>query len=178
MTYPSMTRAERETEAELQAASQARAEQAAQDYAVREAARRKAEQAAAAERETARQRAAAELAEAQHARAAAALAVAKAEARQRWLAAGGEVHLEAAFRDINGVLADPSTIVFTIRAPDGTETVYTYSAAEVSRSGTGVYYRDVTPDVGGHWAWRAESTGNPQTAEEDTFYVTARWEGA
>jgi len=90
MPYPSMSRAERETEEALQAASQARAEQAAQDYAVREAARRKAEQAVAAQREQAREKAAAELAAAQHARAAALLEQAKAEARARWLAAGGD----------------------------------------------------------------------------------------
>lgn len=43
-------------------------------------------------------------------------------------------------RNTAGALADPTTLVVTLRAPDGTQTTYTYLVnAEITRTSVGVF---------------------------------------
>lgn len=90
---------------------------------------------------------------------------------------GDTVRLQATFTNAAGALADPATVSFIVRDPTGTETTYTYAAATVSKASVGVFFRLHVPDAGGHWRWRAVSTGDPATVEEDAFYVKEPWEG-
>lgn len=88
---------------------------------------------------------------------------------------GDLVKLTATFvDDETGEVADPSSIVFTVRAPDGTVT--TSSPVKLS---TGVYRAqvDTTPGPVGHWQSKAVSTGAVQAAsspEQGVFTVVAQ----
>lgn len=68
--------------------------------------------------------------------------------------------------------ADPSTIIFRVLSPATTVACYAYGAgASVTRAATGAYYKDITPDVYGVWAYGALATGGIQAAEEWTFTI-------
>lgn len=81
----------------------------------------------------------------------------------------------AAFTDINGTAADPTTVLLTLRQPDGTLQHYGWplTAADglLTRETLARFYRDVTVDQSGYWDWRLASTGDPETAEEGRFWV-------
>jgi hypothetical protein len=73
-----------------------------------------------------------------------------------------------------GVLTDPTTLVFKVLSPSGEVTTYTYgSDAFPIRISAGTYYIDVTPTEPGHWAYRFESSGTGQAADEGRFWVRA-----
>lgn len=69
--------------------------------------------------------------------------------------------------------ADPTTVTFTVQAPDGTETVYVSGIdPEVSNPQVGVYVLTLDPPTPpGNWLWRAEGTGAVVAADEGTFDV-------
>lgn len=68
-------------------------------------------------------------------------------------AAPNVVRVEGVFRDANGNLTDPSTVVAKYRTPTtGTVTTKTYgSDAEVVKDGTGRYHIDISATVVGDW---------------------------
>jgi len=69
--------------------------------------------------------------------------------------------------------ADPSTIIFRVQSPATAVACYAFGvpAASVTRAGVGAYYKDITPDVYGQWAYNALATGGVQAAEEWQFTV-------
>lgn len=78
-----------------------------------------------------------------------------------------------AFTDADGDPVAPDTVTLTVRepAPDRTET--TYSGGDLTSPSTGVYYRDITPDVPGTWHYRWSGTiGASVAVDEDTFHVS------
>ena len=80
----------------------------------------------------------------------------------------------AAFTDINGTIADPTTVSLEVRRPDTTEAVYGYpSGADgpMTREGTGRFYRDIDLDQAGLWHWTLSGTGTVETAESGALYV-------
>ena len=87
---------------------------------------------------------------------------------------GDQVRLTATFTDSVGAVADPTTVTCLVRRryqyPTVTTTTYTYPAT-VTKSGTGVYYVDVTPDTEGIWDYRWVATGTVIAAEESAFNV-------
>ncbi len=89
------------------------------------------------------------------------------------IAPGSELRITATFSDDAGVLADPATVIFKTMSPAGKETVYTYgSSPELQRQSAGIYLCDFTPDEGGRWYYRWQSTGTGKTlAKESSFIV-------
>lgn len=86
---------------------------------------------------------------------------------------GSPFRVGAHFEDDTGTDVDPATITFKLRSPCGVETSYVYGTDdEITKSSTGDFYAEVTPDEGGRWQWRWESTGTNKTiAFEGSFLV-------
>jgi hypothetical protein len=81
------------------------------------------------------------------------------------------VRISIRFTDADGTLTDPATVKFRTCDPCGRSVTYTYlTDPEIQKESTGVYYADVTPDRGGRWNYRWETTG-PVFATEDSFIV-------
>lgn len=88
---------------------------------------------------------------------------------------GDLVRLTGTLATAAGAPVDPSTAKVTVKAPDGTETVYVYGVdAFPERSQSGVYYVDVIPNQVGDWYYRFESTGTGQAEDEGHFRVKPR----
>lgn len=82
--------------------------------------------------------------------------------------------LQLTFEMLSGeTYVDPTTITFKTIDPNGTEASYTYGTdTEVGKSGTGQYYARITPNAGGRWQYRWETTGaNTVVAKEGNFIV-------
>lgn len=84
---------------------------------------------------------------------------------------GSLVRLQVTFTNAAAAAADPTAISLKVQKPDGTETTYTYALAELMKSGTGIYYRDVTIDAAGAWYYKFAGTGAIVAAAEDSFAV-------
>ena len=69
------------------------------------------------------------------------------------------------------VATDPTTVTLRVLAPGGTVTAYTLALSEVTKSGTGVYYKDITITAAGIWYYRWLGTGTVVSAGESEFYV-------
>ena len=70
------------------------------------------------------------------------------------------------FTDADGALADPTTVVVTVQAPDGTQTT-----PSTTKEAVGRYSATVEPDQAGVWAYRWVGTGAVAAAEEGQFFV-------
>lgn len=70
-----------------------------------------------------------------------------------------------------GTLTDPTSITLIIRQPNGTETSYTYGAAQITKVSTGIYYKDIAIDAGGQWVARYKGTGAVPDAAEHVLDV-------
>src|SRR4051812_23268432 len=70
-------------------------------------------------------------------------------------------------------LADPTGIVFTVQAPEGTETQYENGVhPEVTHASTGVSLCDLSPPLpAGMWTYRCDGTGAVEASAEGTFTV-------
>jgi len=87
---------------------------------------------------------------------------------------GDLVRITGLLASAAGVLTDPTTLVATVTDPSGITTTYTYgSSAFPIRVSAGTYYVDITPTEPGHWAYRFQSTGTGQAADEGRFWVRA-----
>jgi len=85
---------------------------------------------------------------------------------------GTLVRSTVSFRDIEGVLADPPTVVVKWMNDAGTVFVYTYiTDVEVVRDAVGIYHMDRVADSNGAWWVQWEGVG--LVKEEDYFYVQA-----
>ena len=74
---------------------------------------------------------------------------------------------------VSSVNTDPTTITLKVRDPSGNIATYTYALAEVTKSATGVYYKDITTDESGQWFYNWIGTGTVAAADEDYFEVTS-----
>lgn len=83
---------------------------------------------------------------------------------------GETVRITGTF-SVSGVNTDPTTVTLKVQNPAGTETSYTYAASEVTKSATGVYYKDVTLSTSGVWYYRWIGTGTVVSADEDYLFV-------
>ena len=85
---------------------------------------------------------------------------------------GDQVRATGTFTDIDGIAADPTTITFTYRIDEGTPVALVYGTdLAVKRSGTGVYYVDLTIATAGTYFMRWAGTGTTIAAGEDYFEV-------
>lgn len=88
---------------------------------------------------------------------------------ERWYV-GQRVRAAVTFTDINGQVADPSTVVAKYQDGGGSETTRTYPTG-VTKTGTGRYYTDIDVANAGRWYVRWNGTGDVVAAVEETFTV-------
>lgn len=88
---------------------------------------------------------------------------------------GGRIRVTATFLDIDGILADPDNVTFSVRDPEGTLATYTYPSSEVAKISTGVYALTLVPTLPGSYGVRVDGTSavGVQAACETTFEVLA-----
>jgi hypothetical protein len=72
---------------------------------------------------------------------------------------------------VSGTPTDPSTITLTVQDPSGNQDSYTYAGGQVTKSGTGVYYKDVSVDEAGLWAFKWAGTGTVAAVIEEEVVV-------
>ena len=72
---------------------------------------------------------------------------------------------------VAGVSTDPATITLKVQDPSGNEATYTHALAEVTRSDTGDYFKDITIDEAGYWYYRWEGTGAVIAAAEAMLMI-------
>ena len=90
---------------------------------------------------------------------------------------GSLVRTSAAFADITGAAADPSTVVLKYRKDAGATTTVTYPSAPVIKDGTGLYHADLdTTGFAGpgaqYWAVEWTGTGAQESISSDEWTVT------
>lgn len=86
--------------------------------------------------------------------------------------------LTAAF-SVGGVATDPTTLSFTMRAPDGTVTTYVYASdAELVRDSAGAFHVDWPVAQAGRHSYRFAGTGAAQEAGEGEFFALRKETGA
>jgi len=71
---------------------------------------------------------------------------------------------------VAGTPTNPTTLVFTIRDPTGTRTVYTYPT-NITRLSAGVHYVDWVTSTAGSHVYRFVATGTAASAVEGSFDV-------
>lgn len=72
---------------------------------------------------------------------------------------------------VNGTPTDPTTITLTVTDPTGASTSYTYALATISRTGTGVYTKDIPCSVAGEWQYQWIGTGTASDIQVGTWTV-------
>jgi uncharacterized protein YfaS (alpha-2-macroglobulin family) len=85
---------------------------------------------------------------------------------------GEAVRVSMLFTNAAGAAADPTSVRFKYKDPEGliTALVYPTDVALVKDS-TGNYHVDVDANKVGVWHWKAYSTGQGQAADEGSFTV-------
>lgn len=78
-------------------------------------------------------------------------------------------------KDDDGVLADPDSIVLSVRAPDGTMSIYIYEASSseeprIMRTGTGDYFFRLQGTETGAYEYRWKWSGGADGEESGTLY--------
>ena len=80
--------------------------------------------------------------------------------------------LQAAFQDVDNAYADPSSIKFKLKKPNGSIIVYVYGTdPQIVKSALGVYYVDYFVTEHGRYFYRYEGTGLVFAAAEESFNV-------
>jgi hypothetical protein len=84
---------------------------------------------------------------------------------------GKRCTFRAQFKDAAGALADPTTVRWKVRAPDGTETLYADDAPETEHPSAGIYTFTFTPSTPGSWVIRVEGLGDVEDAADFPIHV-------
>lgn len=84
---------------------------------------------------------------------------------------GTIVRVSAVF-DVEDTPTDPTTVSMIARAPDGTNTTYTYAGGDIEKDDTGAYHYDLTLSAAGRWYVRWIGTGTAAQVKET--YITAK----
>lgn len=71
---------------------------------------------------------------------------------------------------VGGTNTDPDTVSLIVTAPSGAATTYTYPA-DITKTATGAYRRDIGSLVAGLYAWRWVGTGAAAGTDEGSFTV-------
>lgn len=72
---------------------------------------------------------------------------------------------------VNGTPTDPTTVSLIITDPTGVETTYTHAAAQITKTGVGVYTKDIACSIAGDWTYQWVGTGSATDAEVGTWTV-------
>lgn len=71
-----------------------------------------------------------------------------------------------------GVVTDPTALTLTVKKPDGTSTVYTYTVGPtIVRDSLGNYHANIDLDSAGWWRYSWIGTGAAAFAEGGRFRV-------
>lgn len=77
---------------------------------------------------------------------------------------GTVVRLTIEFYDDDSQPVNPTTVALKLMSPQGVQSTLTYGVdSDLGRPSTGNYYADVTPNEGGRWFYRWETTGSGTT---------------
>lgn len=71
----------------------------------------------------------------------------------------------------SGTATDPTTVSLTITTPAGVPTTYTYAAAQITRTGTGAYSKDIACSESGTWQYVWTGTGTVSDVVAGTWTV-------
>lgn len=72
---------------------------------------------------------------------------------------------------VGSVATDPTTVTLKVKDPSGNLDTYTYALSQVTKSSTGIYYKDLSIDEAGVWRYRFVGTGACVGEEEKWFEV-------
>lgn len=72
---------------------------------------------------------------------------------------------------VNGTPTDPTAISLTITDPTQTSTTYTYAASEISKTGAGVYTKDIPCTIAGTWTYKWTGTIDASDVTAGTWEV-------
>jgi len=72
---------------------------------------------------------------------------------------------------VSSVATDPTAVILKVQRPSGAESTYTYALSQVTKSSTGIYYKEIAANESGRWYYRWEGTGAVVSADEDVFFV-------
>lgn len=85
---------------------------------------------------------------------------------------GNSVRARVVFRDVDGDLMDPATVVCMVKIPDGTEASYTYGVdVGVVREEEAIYHFWIPTPAAGTYAYRWKGIDAVEVDNEDTFEV-------
>lgn len=89
---------------------------------------------------------------------------------------GDLIRQTGTFKNASSAATDPTKVYLDIQKPDGAIDYSTYSAGTtaITRTGSGVYYKDIPCTGSGLYEIRWHSTGTVHTAQESYFSVRAR----
>lgn len=86
---------------------------------------------------------------------------------------GATVRMQATF-SVSGSNTDPTTVTLKVLPPGSTTaTSYTYAGGTVTKSTTGVYYKDLALSTTGTWHYRWIGTGAAAGVAESPIVVYA-----
>lgn len=83
---------------------------------------------------------------------------------------GDTVTLTNTFK-VSGTATDPTTVALAVTDPAGTTTTFTYAGGTITKSATGVYYKNVTASAAGVWSFTWTGTGAAADVATDSFTV-------
>jgi hypothetical protein len=72
---------------------------------------------------------------------------------------------------VNGTATDPTAISLAVTTPAGTTSTYTYALAEITKTGTGVYTKDIPCTEDGVWQYVWTGTGPASDVVAGTWTV-------
>lgn len=73
--------------------------------------------------------------------------------------------------EVAGTATDPTTVSLAVTDPSGNVDTYTWAGGTVTKSATGVFYKDVTVDEDGVWEFKWTGTGTAADIATGTFTV-------
>jgi hypothetical protein len=72
---------------------------------------------------------------------------------------------------VDGTATDPTTVSLTVTDPLGAATTYTYAAAEITKTGVGVYRKDIPCSESDEWQYVWTGTGTASDVVAGTWTV-------
>lgn len=72
---------------------------------------------------------------------------------------------------VAGVATDPTTVSLTVTTPAGVATTYTYALGQITKTGTGVYTKDIPCSESGTWVYVWIGTGTASDVVAGTWTV-------
>ncbi len=82
---------------------------------------------------------------------------------------GTPVRIVATYRNLDDVLADPTTVSMVVRKPDGTET--SYDETSMLNPSVGVWTLVVPTDQAGQWIVNCSGVGNDVDVNDEATFV-------